>query len=266
MRKVFARHFLKFLFIAFVWLTAAAGPIYAVTIDEYKEYIAHLKGDVSALISDDWEAGERKTFEREMFAEFRRLAAENRVEWKGATIETDNYRLSDKIDKLEKTPVDERTGIYTEIYEMLDALEYKLDELDNPKLARGRSKDEEKLKLAEILRREEFRPPEAEDESFLARKWREFQEWLNQKFPSPKLPASDSVKGVSSLSFILQLLIYAVVLGIVGFLIYRFAPFLFGKFRRREKREKSERVVLGERLLAGEDAQTLFGEAEQSGA
>ena len=261
MRKILARFLPKLLPAVFIWLTAAVFPVYAVTVKEYKEYIAHLKGDVTALIEDDWQAGERKTFEREVFAEFRRLASENRVEFQGATIETDNYRFSDKIDRLEKTPTAERTPIYVEIYEMLSALEWKLDELDNSKTANALSKDEEKRKLAEILQREEFRPPAAKEESFIERKYREFKEWLAEKFPRPEIPEG-ATEAASSLSAVLQIVIYAVVLGIVGFLIYRFAPFLFGKLRRREKSKKRERVILGERILANEDAQTLFDEAE----
>jgi len=45
-------------------------------------------------------------------------------------------------------------------------------------------------------------------------------------------------------------------------LIYRFAPFFAERFRRRASEDKGERVILGEKLAAHEDAQTLFDEAE----
>ena len=60
----------------------------------------------------------------------------------------------------------------------------------------------------------------------------------------------------------MQMLLYALVLGVIGFLIRRFAPFLFKRFQNREKKEKRERVILGERLAADETAQNLFDEAE----
>lgn len=51
-------------------------------------------------------------------------------------------------------------------------------------------------------------------------------------------------------------------LGFIAFLIYRFAPFFAERFRRREREEKGERVILGEKLGSDEDARTLFDEAE----
>jgi hypothetical protein len=59
------------------------------------------------------------------------------------------------------------------------------------------------------------------------------------------------------------MLLYAVVLGAIGFLIYRFAPFFISKYRLKERGEKQERVILGERLAADETSQNLFSEAER---
>jgi hypothetical protein len=59
------------------------------------------------------------------------------------------------------------------------------------------------------------------------------------------------------------MLLYALVLGGIAFLIYRFAPFLFERFQNREKKQKRERVILGERLAENETAQNLFDEAEK---
>ncbi len=49
----------------------------------------------------------------------------------------------------------------------------------------------------------------------------------------------------------------------IGFLIYKFAPFLITKFQIREKREKRERVILGEKIAADETPDNLFSEAER---
>nr|MBA3693948.1 DUF4129 domain-containing protein [Acidobacteriota bacterium] len=57
--------------------------------------------------------------------------------------------------------------------------------------------------------------------------------------------------------------LYALLFGAIGFLIYRFAPFFANRFKDREKREKKERVILGERLADNETAQNLFDEAER---
>ena len=148
----------------------------------------------------------------------------------------------------------------TEISERLAAIQQKIIELENA-TASNRSKDEDKRKLAEILQREEYRKPEPPQESFIESIMRRIREWFSEKFPQTSLPNS-APSGFSSLSFVLQMLLYAVILGAIGFLIYRFAPFFADRFRRREKRDKEDRVILGEKLAANEDSHSLFSEAE----
>jgi hypothetical protein len=91
--------------------------------------------------------------------------------------------------------------------------------------------------------------------------WRKFDEWLGEKFPRPDVPQG-ATEGFQSLSFVLQLLVYALVLGALGFLVYRFAPFFAEKYKRRERREKRTREILGERIAADETAENLFSDAE----
>ena len=80
-------------------------------------------------------------------------------------------------------------------------------------------------------------------------------------FPRPPaIPYAPS--GLGSLQFGLQILIYALVIGLIGFLIYKFAPFLMGRFGGKIKKEKQDRVILGERIGENESASDLFSEAE----
>nr|MDQ3322014.1 DUF4129 domain-containing protein [Acidobacteriota bacterium] len=144
----------------------------------------------------------------------------------------------------------------------LEAIEQKLNELENPS-ASSRAKDEDKQKLAEILRREEYLKPEKPEESLFQKAWQKIKEWLRQMFPQPKATEPTEANGFESFSLVLQTILYALVLGVAGFLIYRFAPFLAQKFKRRERKEKSERVILGERLDENETARNLFDEAER---
>ena len=65
------------------------------------------------------------------------------------------------------------------------------------------------------------------------------------------------------LSFILQILLYGAIIGGLGFLIYRFAPYFANRFRKREKRKKKDRLILGERIAADESSENLFSEAER---
>jgi hypothetical protein len=207
---------------------------------------------------------EYKDYERQSLAEIRNgLPASEKIEWQAATVETDNRWLIDKLNEFEKLPENspKRSAILTEISEWLEAIEQKLSELENPS-ASGRTKDEDKQKLAEILRREEYLKPEKAGESLFEKTWRRFKEWLREIFPSPDVPAPETETGVKSLSVILQIIVYALVLAVVGFLIYRFAPFFARKFKGRTKKEKSGRVILGEKLADDATAQNLFDEAE----
>ncbi len=245
------------------------------SLDCAAETLAEYRAGVKAAVGYTWqlreyvdevldEGGRDMVREREILSRIRQsLPAAEKVEWEGSNVETNNQWLEAELKAFE-----EATGnpekcrlILTEIEERLSAIEKKIEQLEQPATAAGRSKDEDKQKLAEILRRAEYQKPEEQQESWFQRWQRKIREWFNQKFPRPKVPEG-TPEGLQSLSVGLQILIYALVLGFIAFLIYRFAPFFAGRFRRREKEEKGERVILGEKLGADEDAQTLFDEAE----
>ncbi|CAN5344754.1 hypothetical protein BH20ACI1_BH20ACI1_27600 [soil metagenome] len=240
---------------------------FAATLAQYRENVSYAKVLTIELLYPDAEnmsAAEYLEFERGNLSEIRKALPKNeKIEWRETSIETGNQWLSDKLDNLENEAENssKRERILTEIYERLDAIELKLEELENPS-AQTRTKDEDKQKLAEILRREEFQKPEAKIESLFQKIVRKIKQWFAEFFPRPNLPEG-SANGFQSLSFILQIFLYATVLGAIGFLIYRFAPFLTNRFRQREKEEKKDRVILGERLSENETAQNLFNQAEQ---
>jgi hypothetical protein len=201
--------------------------------------------------------------EREILSGIRtNLPSKEKIEWEGSSVETDNQWLETKLKAFEEEKKDweKRRLMATEIGERLASIEAKIKQLESS-TASNRSKDEDKRKLAEILRRPEYQKPEAEQESWFERVQKRIRDWFNQKFPQPEVPQGTE-QGIQSFSFGLQILVYALALGFIAFLIYRFAPFFAGRFRRREKEEKGERVILGEKLAADEDAQTLFDEAE----
>jgi hypothetical protein len=58
------------------------------------------------------------------------------------------------------------------------------------------------------------------------------------------------------------MILYVLVLGVIAFLIRRFLPLFVKSFQSRQKKEKQDRVILGERLAENENAQNLFNEAE----
>ena len=217
-------------------------------------YLDRLKNDGSVKNSE---------YERRVLADIRKnLPATEKIEWEGNFIDTGNQWLEARLKAFEEETADlaNRRMIMTGIGERLRAIEAKIGELLSSAAATT-SKDEDKRRLAEILRRVEFQKPDEKQESWFDRLQRRIREWFNEKVPQPELPES-APQGLSTISFGLQILVYAVVLGFIAFLIYRFAPFFAERFRRREKEDKGERVILGEKLAANENAQTLFDEAE----
>ncbi|CAN5379576.1 hypothetical protein BH10ACI3_BH10ACI3_27770 [soil metagenome] len=237
----------------------------AETPEEYSEQIQITNGRIAELLATvaKSELGPRDTaVEKDIVASIRKeMPATEKVTWPGGEIETDNKWLFEQLDAFENEQDSvKRAVILTAINERLTAIGEKVDEISNP--VAGRSKDEDKQKLAEILRREEYQKAQAKEES-LVQKWiREFWEWFARVFPreAPSaLPQSD----LSSFKLVLQVLIYAVVIALVGFLIFKFAPFFSRRFGRKDKREKGDRVILGERIGDDQSADDLFSEAER---
>lgn len=256
----FARK-IKICLLCVILLAVFHTAIFGATLKEYKENIAHLQEDISYLLAPDEDETAQgiKNYEDEIAEELEELT-KLKIEYEGTNIETDNRWLIEKFQQIKKEP-NKRQAILTEISERLAAIQQKITELENA-TASNRSKDEDKRKLGEILKREEYKKPEPPEESLIESIMRKIDEWLGRNFPRTNIPNS-APEGFSSLSFVLQMLLYAVILGAIGYLIYRFAPFLSERFRRRDKADKEERVILGERLAADEDSHSLFSEAER---
>ena len=258
---------IKFILKIFLTVFVLSCAANAATLSEYRDNIKHLKEDLNSLIvpDDDWTDEKEQNFINEIYEELPELfPAKEKIEWQGEAVETDNEWLINKFTSfkdLEKNDP-KRQQILAEIYERLDAVEQKIIELETA-TASERTKDEEKQKLAEILKREEYAKPQEQKESVIARAYRRFMEWLRGLFPEPEIQTPTNPTGFQAIPFFLQILIYALVLALIGFLIYKFAPFLINRFQTREKREKRERVILGEKLAADETSGNLFSEAER---
>ncbi len=256
----------KFLLIAY--LLILPDSIFARTFNEYRANINSAKLLTQNLFSPDTEDESFTDYlklERETLREIRaKIPASEKIEWQNASIETNNQWLIDNLVRFEKEPREspKRSQILTEIIERLDALDKKFDELENPS-AQNRTKDEDKQKLAEILRREEYQQAEEKQESFFQKLYQKLIEWLAEFLPRPNPSTASPTAGFGAFSFILQIILYALLFGAIGFLIYRFAPFFANRFNNKERGEKKERVILGERLREDETAQNLFDEAER---
>lgn len=241
---------------------------FAKTPAEYRKNVESANSLITDLyyteVEDFSSQADYRNFERETIKEIRKdLPGAENIEWQGATVETGNQWLIDKLEAYEKEPIDssKRAMLLTEINERLDALEQKLAELENPAIS-NRTKDEEKQKLSEILKREEYAKPEKQDETWIQSLIRKIKEWLNEKMPQTEERETSQV-GYPSFSVLLMIALFIAVFALIGFLIYKFAPFIAFNIRNRTKKEKQDRVILGERLAADEDAGSLFSEAER---
>jgi hypothetical protein len=248
-----------------VFIFAFSVPAFAVNLTEYRAKIETVRDELEFLLYHDESETEAqiRSEERDSLKTIRAaLPPSETVELQNAVFEADHGWLLAKLKVFEEEPVlTKRQQIVREIVEQLEAVEYKLGELEKQEIS-NRSKDEDKQKLREILSRPEYQKPEEKKQSGVGKAIDDFLDWLARLLPS-RSPVKDTESSSQPLSFVLQLVIYAVVLGIIGFLLYRFAPFLRRKFLNRQKKEKKERVILGETLAADETSHNLFSEAER---
>lgn len=250
---------------------AFSTVVSARTLAEYKQSIRHVRTDTAELISSSFEdEAERKNFEERFFEELPGLLPRSeKIDIGGASIETRNDWLYEKIEHYKKSREPDALALQEasllvlhEIYERLSSIENEISEYETAR-ADDFTKDANKQKLSEILKREEYVKPEPPEESFLEKALRRLREWFNEMFPEPEIPKDSPAQGIGNLAFILQILLYAVIIGAIGFLLYKFLPFLFDKYKTREKTAKTERVILGEKIAADASAAGLFEEAEK---
>lgn len=249
-------------------LISAVFPtlLFATTLSQYREKVSRVYDSLDFLTypEEDLSEVENLAAQREKIKEIRAiLPANDKIELQSGSFEVDNRWLYEKLQEFEKEKTDSpnRTKIINELLDKLAALETKLVELEN-QVSAERTKDEDKRKLGEILKRPEYQKPAEKKESFIQKAINDFFEWLRSIFPKPNIGAP-STEGAQSFKPILQIIVFLIVFGLIGFLLYRFAPVLFKSFRQREKKEKETRVILGETLTADDTSQNLFNEAEK---
>jgi hypothetical protein len=250
------------LIFCFLLLQIAA---FGVTLPQYKEKLHDAVESVGYLnypeeyLSDAQNIAQQKEILKEIRA---KLPQNDKIELKDTTFEVNHDWLYQKLKEFENEPFRsaKRTPILSEISERLSALEVKIIELEKQEAGKL-TKDEEKQKLDEILRRPEYQPPTEKEETWLQKKWREFWDWLlGQKKVKEK---GVEKEGSPAVAQGLLYLVLAIAVGFVGFLIYYFAPSILKQIREREKEDKNSRVILGETLSAEDSSNSIFSEAEE---
>lgn len=248
-------------------LIAAVGIIFALAVSifpadiaDYRARIGTAQQNVTGLRVQQQQA--EGSMPREILDETLRLIPQSEwIDLPGTRVETNNAWLHEGLGAIASAE-DPETTIATllALEERLAGISEKLRELETASEA-GISKDENKQKIGEILRRAEYLPPQQKGESLFQQWIREFTEWLARVFPRiPAMPANPSASG--SLQFWLQIVLFVIVIAIIGFVVYRFAPYLRFPFRRRARERLSDRVILGERVSGDVSARDIFDEAE----
>jgi len=244
---------------AVLLLVAAA---FAGTVEEYKSKVdaTHARAEsIEALIRAD-EHGDVKSFTSQLRRDF---PSSERIEWEGGVVETSNDWLLDRAHDLDRsTSPKEHLPVIVAIREHLAAISFKLEELRTA-AASERTKDEDKRKLAEILRREEYQKPQEKQESLFQTLFREFMEWLDSVFPKPN-PTAPSTSGMGVIRVVLQVLLYGGLVALLGFVAYKVVPLIFPNLKRlRKPKKKKERIILGERVADDITAMDLLGDADR---
>ena len=244
--------------LALLLVLLGAGSAFAMPLDEYRSRIQQAVTTLDEL----WGEEENETVEHyaarahAAFDEVRKLVpSDETIEWEGGRVKVDNSWLGEALKSYERLPASDmrRGDLLVQINERLFALEERLNELDGQKSAASTTKDQEKARLAAVLRRQEYeeKPPQKS-------LWERFIDWLNSLFSGIGFGPGQS----SWLSTIAMILIFGLAAGLLAYIIWKFTPF-FGSKATELKLEKSRaRIVLGERLAPDESAADLLAQAE----
>lgn len=233
----------------------------ATTLDDYRRQVSRAEAAIKELrrVYDNENPSQDESLVVPTIARVRsELPAKENVLLGRQSVAADNTWLHEALDALEKTTNDARRAeMLARIDERLHALGERLDEMKIGKLAG--SKEDEKARLAEILRRAEYNTKQAEEgNSALTRLLARFLRWLLSLFPRTKPIQPGSALALSRIA---QVVVIGLSLIAIGFLIWKFAPsYLRGRRKKKVKREA--RIVLGERLEPDQSAADLLAQAE----
>ena len=245
-----------------VMLLCFCPPVSAATLEAYKARIdagANLAAAIERTLSED---GFDVSVTQALVDQVRRdFPSSERVEWSGGSVEVSSEWLLAQIAELDNADTaDKGLAIAVAIREHLSAVAYKLDELKNGQEP-TRTKDEDKQKLAEILRREEYQKPQDAQESVFQQWLREFIDWLATIWPAPS-GHSRPLTGIESLVSVLRIVLYVGLAALLAFLVFKIVPLVVPNLKRTRKPKSKQRVILGEQIGEDELASDLFSQAE----
>ncbi len=250
-----------------------AVSIFAVNFTEYRKSTANSIAELDTILYIDEEelsASEQKTAIQKSLQNIRNdFLKIDKVEINGVSVDVDNAWLKENLAEFEKgeLDIDAYDLLLNQSIDTLTTLDAKLDQFEKQTIG-DRTKNQDKQKLDEILSRNDYQRAvkvEEKEKNWLQKVWddllKALDDWLKSIFPERSPVESSNSDALGSLSVFLQFLIVAAALGIVGFVIYRFAPLLFG-IKREKKKERKTRVILGETISADQDASGILSDAD----
>ena len=188
------------------------------------------------------------------------LPARDTVEADGRSLQVDNEWLHQALKDCEQTPAAElRAEKVARIRERLEALAVRLNEFESAVSSNRPSREQNKARLEEILRRSEYQKKAAEGGA-LARLWQRLMRWINSLLPQSK-PLSPG-SGAATISKVAQIFVMALALAVIGYVAWKLAPRFLRSRRSAKKTKREARVVLGETLDPDQTAGDLLADAE----
>jgi hypothetical protein len=185
------------------------------------------------------------------------LPAKETVTLDGLSVAIDNSWLHEELSAYEKASLTtKRSESLARMAERLHAIDERIQEIHRRNTV-STDKDAEKGRLAEILRRPEY-ISKAPEGSALERVLERIVRWIAKLFPNIK-PMKPG--GSLWIARIAQILVVGVCLAAVAFLVWRYGP-RFMQGRRKKKKKREARIILGERLEPDQTSADLLAQAD----
>ena len=185
------------------------------------------------------------------------LPAKETVTLDGLSVPIDNSWLHEELSAYEKASLTtKRSESLARMAERLHAIDERIQEIHRRNTV-STDKDAEKGRLAEILRRPEY-ISKAPEGSALERVLERIVRWIAKLFPNIK-PMKPG--GSLWIARIAQILVVGVCLAAVAFLVWRYGP-RFMQGRRKKKKKREARIILGERLEPDQTSADLLAQAD----
>jgi len=234
------------------------------TVADYRERVVKAESELAELrhsyTSKDLSAREQDTVAT--IAQVREiLPAKETVAANDTRVDVDNAWLHEALRDYEKMNHADQSsaGALDRMTERLRAIEEQLKEGEPANRA---GKDDNKARLAEILRRSAYNQ-KAEEGSALERLWLGLWRWLekllNRTFPQVKPIQPGAARAISGVA---QILVVALALAVLAYVAWKLAPRYLRNRSKKKTRKRQERIVLGERLEPDQTPSDLFSQAE----